>query len=153
LYVEARMTTGPWIPSPAGVVARGRLRASDADRDQVIDTLKAAFVAGRLTKDELDLRAGVALASRTYAELRAVTADIPGRQIEFPPLPKPVPVRTRRPVNRKVIARSAAAVLVPPALGAAFLTYYGGFLVLFLVAFIGLTVTIGPDHPGIGAGR
>ena len=30
---------------------------------------------------------------------------------------------------------------VLPALGAAFLTYYGGFFVLFLFAFIGFTVT------------
>jgi hypothetical protein len=34
----------------------GRMWASRADRDQVIDTLKAAFVEGRLPKDELDER-------------------------------------------------------------------------------------------------
>jgi hypothetical protein len=54
-----------------------RLRTSHADRDQAIDVLKAAFVQGRLTKDELDLRVGQALASRTYADLGALTADIP----------------------------------------------------------------------------
>ena len=32
----------------------GRIRTSRADREQVIDTLKAAFVQDRLTKDELD---------------------------------------------------------------------------------------------------
>ena len=68
------MTTGPADPMTA---ARGRLRASDADREQVIDTVKAAFVQGRLTKDELDLRAGQALTARTYAELVAATAAIP----------------------------------------------------------------------------
>ncbi len=57
--------------------ARGRLRASDADREQVIDVLKVAFAQGRLTKDDLDLRAAQAFISRTYAELAAVTADIP----------------------------------------------------------------------------
>ena len=31
-------------------MGRGRLRASDADREKVIDTLKAAFVQGRLTR-------------------------------------------------------------------------------------------------------
>ena len=40
---------------------RGRPRASDADREQVIDMLKAAFVQGLLTKDELDARVGRAL--------------------------------------------------------------------------------------------
>jgi Domain of unknown function (DUF1707) len=58
--------------------ARGRLRTSRADREQAIDVLKAAFVGGRLTRDEFDLRVGQALASRTYEDLGALTADIPG---------------------------------------------------------------------------
>jgi hypothetical protein len=68
-------------------VGRGRLLASHADREQVIDTLKAAFVQGLLTKDEFDLRVGQTLGSRTYAELGAVTADIPGRlnEAQLPP--------------------------------------------------------------------
>jgi Domain of unknown function (DUF1707) len=57
--------------------AQGHLRTSGADRDQAIDALKAAFVQGRLTKDELDLRVGQVLASRTYADLAALTADVP----------------------------------------------------------------------------
>ena len=55
----------------------GHLRVSQADREYVVDALKVAFVQGRLTKDELDERVGQALGSRTYAELAAVTADIP----------------------------------------------------------------------------
>ena len=68
------MVAGPQDPAAAG---RDRLRAGHADREQVIDTLKAAFVQGMLAKDEFDLRVGQAFASRTYAELAAVTADIP----------------------------------------------------------------------------
>jgi hypothetical protein len=70
-----------------GRVGRGRLLASHADREQVIDTLKAAFVQGLLTKDEFDLRVGQTLGSRTYAELAAVTADIPRGPIgaQLPP--------------------------------------------------------------------
>ena len=49
---------GPWYPMGTGATGRGRLRASDADREQVIDTLQAAFVYGLLAKDELDSRAG-----------------------------------------------------------------------------------------------
>jgi hypothetical protein len=64
--------------------AQGRsgdgLRASHADREQVIGTLKAAFVEGRLTGDELGERAGRAWASRTYAELAEITADIPAER-------------------------------------------------------------------------
>jgi hypothetical protein len=136
----------------AGAAGRGRLRAADADRDQVIDTLKTAFVEGRLTKDELGARAGRALAARTFAELIAITADIPGKQIELPPpSPKLAPVRARKPVSKKVLAWSTFAVVVPSALGAAFLTYSGGFLVIFVFAFIGLTVATGPSHRGMGA--
>jgi hypothetical protein len=43
----------------------------------VIGILKAAFVHGRLTKDELDTRAGQAFTARTYAELAALRADGP----------------------------------------------------------------------------
>jgi Domain of unknown function (DUF1707) len=66
--------TGPGDPAGAG---RGRLRAGHADREQVIEALKAAFVDGRLTKDELAARTGRALAARTYADLAALTADLP----------------------------------------------------------------------------
>jgi hypothetical protein len=57
---------------------RDHRRASDADRERVVDALKAAFVQGRLTKGEFSLRVGQVLASRTYADLGALTADIPG---------------------------------------------------------------------------
>ncbi len=53
------------------------IRASHADREHVIGTLKTAFVQGRLTEDELDAWAAQVYASRTYAELAEVTADIP----------------------------------------------------------------------------
>jgi hypothetical protein len=55
----------------------GQLRSSHADREQAVDVLKAAFVHGRLSKDEFDLRVGQVLVSQTYADLDAVTADIP----------------------------------------------------------------------------
>ena len=59
----------------AGAGGDSRLIASQADREQVLDALKAAFVQGRLTKAEFDRRVGRALAS--YAELDTLTADIP----------------------------------------------------------------------------
>ena len=60
------MMTGPGDEKAAGTSSRGHLRAAHADREQVIDTLKAAFIQGRLTKDELDLRESQTFASRTY---------------------------------------------------------------------------------------
>jgi hypothetical protein len=55
---------------------RGGLRASDADRELVIGALKAAYVQGRLTEDELGARAAQVFRSRTYAELATVTATV-----------------------------------------------------------------------------
>ena len=64
-------------PDEGGLAGRGHLRAAQADREQAITVLKTAYAQGRLTKDELEARAGQAFASRTYAELAALTADIP----------------------------------------------------------------------------
>lgn len=78
--------TAPGDETAAG--PGGYLRASHADRDRVIDGLKAAFVQGRLDQDELGHRVGQALAARTYAELAALTADLPaGLIIDRPPRP------------------------------------------------------------------
>jgi hypothetical protein len=71
------MIAGPEGEIPAGAGGRSHLRGSHADREQVIDVLKAAFVQGRLARDEFDLRVGRALTSQTHADLAALTADIP----------------------------------------------------------------------------
>jgi hypothetical protein len=99
----------------AGAAGRGPMRASHADREQVIEALKDAFVYGRLTKDELDARAGRALAARTCAELTALSADIAvGPAASAPagsgPTRPPVPARRRPPVpaSRRPLARAAA---------------------------------------------
>jgi hypothetical protein len=93
----------------AGASGRGDLRASHADREQVIETLKAAFVQGRLDRDEFDLRVDQAFASRTYAELAAVSADIP---VGLTPAKPPAPVRAQRgPVLRPGRVAAAATVL------------------------------------------
>jgi uncharacterized protein DUF1707 len=89
---------------------RGHLRASHADRDQVIGTLKAAFVQGRLTKDEFDLRVGQTLAARTYAELAALTADLPAGPAAGAPPRRPAPAQARRPVSN--VARAAICVVM-----------------------------------------
>ena len=52
------------------------LRASDADRDRVIDVLRAATADGRLTADEFNERMEAALSSRTFRELVPLTADL-----------------------------------------------------------------------------
>jgi len=95
--------TGPEEGPAAG---RGHLRAAHADREHVIDLLKAAFVQHRLTKDELDSQTGRALTARTYAELGTLTADIPAA----PPAawPPRQPARPRNRPERTHPARNAA---------------------------------------------
>jgi hypothetical protein len=93
------------IPGPGDEIAapegrgRGGLRASDADREQAIGTLKAAFVQGMLAKDEFDQRLGQAFAARTHAELAALTADFPVNLVAAPP-PQPVRAQGEKPVLR-----------------------------------------------------
>jgi hypothetical protein len=90
------------------------MRASHADREQVIDMLKTAFVQGRLAKDEFDLRVGQVLASRTYADLSALTADIPAGLIRAQspnPARKPASVPTPKAVRGAVLLMCLGAVL------------------------------------------
>jgi len=97
-------------PGPA---AHGGLRASHADREWVIGVLKAAFVQGRLTKDEFDLRVSEAFAARTCAGLRVLMADIPPGLAR--PQPGPIPQPGRPPAWRlteQAAVRMIAAVLV-----------------------------------------
>lgn len=59
---------------------RATLRASDADRDQVADRLRAAATEGRIVAHELEDRVATALRAQTYGELDAVVADLPGNR-------------------------------------------------------------------------
>ncbi len=69
------MVTGPGheMEPPS----QGHLRSSYADRERAIDVLKAAFAEGRLDQDEYNERVSHVYSSRTYAELAALTADLP----------------------------------------------------------------------------
>jgi hypothetical protein len=69
-------------PGPAGRASRG-VRASDADREQLITELNEHSVAGRLDTDELERRVAAAYEARTTGELDALRSDLPvaGRQV------------------------------------------------------------------------
>ena len=83
--MAAPVTPGPWDQIAECMTSRDRIRASDADRERVIDTLETAFVEGRLTQDEFSAYASRALASRTYGELAAITVRVPPKRSEPPP--------------------------------------------------------------------
>jgi hypothetical protein len=62
------------------------VRASDGERERTVVLLQRGFADGRLTQAELEERAGAAYASRTRAQLRDLTADLPGAG-QQPPRP------------------------------------------------------------------
>lgn len=96
---------GPGDEIAAGAGGHRPLRASHADCEQVIDALKAAFVQGRLTRDEFDLRVGQVLAA--YANLDALTADIPDIPVGLTATQQAERARERH--NKKLIHRGTAA--------------------------------------------
>jgi Domain of unknown function (DUF1707) len=129
-------------PDEGGLAGRGHLRAAQADREQAITVLKAAYAQGRLTKDELEARAGYAFASRTYAELAALTADLPAASPAATgsdaPWPRPsTPARTMA----KAARRSGVCLLVAIALveGA----YLADNFLLIVAAFFALIAASG----------
>ena len=141
------MAMEPQDPYPGWAVG-GHLRASDADRERVIDALKVAFVRGRLSKGELARRVGQTLQSRTYADLAGATAGIAAEPVAAPLPRQPAsPVRAR-PVNWKVIAWVVGVIIVTPALGVAFFaTYYGSFYILLFLGFVASGLI---GSPGVG---
>jgi hypothetical protein len=133
----------PVRPEPGARAAAG-LRASRADRERVIDLLKAAFAQGRLDRDEFDARIGQALASRTYGELAAVTAGLPAELTAALPRRPPVRARRRIPFNAAVTGGACMAGLVNAGMMAALLSGSPVAVVLFAVfTIIGMILAIG----------
>jgi Domain of unknown function (DUF1707) len=135
------VTAGPGDQGAADAVARGHLRASHADREQVIDVLKAAFVQGRLTKDELDTRAGQAFVARTYADLAALTADVPAGLAGAVPAGRATRAQARPPMGNAgkagicvVIAVAVAVIVSIPSGGAALALFVPFYFMALLVA-------------------
>jgi hypothetical protein len=124
---------GPEDDMAAGAAGPGFMRASDSDREQVIEALKDAFVRGRLTKDELDAQAGRALAARTCAELTALTTRIPPAPALAGSARPLAPARRRPlvPARRRPLAKAAAGsggclALAAAAIWASFILDPGG---------------------------
>jgi fatty acid desaturase len=61
---------------------RSALRASDEDRERVVDRLRHAAGEGRLLTEELEERLSAVFSARTYGELDAVVSDLPGPRDE-----------------------------------------------------------------------
>ncbi|MEU0138110.1 DUF1707 domain-containing protein [Streptomyces sp. NPDC006296] len=55
------------------------MRASDAERERVAETLREAVAEGRLEMDEFEQRLDAALTARTHGELVPLVRDLPAR--------------------------------------------------------------------------
>jgi Flp pilus assembly protein TadB len=62
------------------VARRSTIRASDADRDGIVERLREAAAEGRLASHELEHRVTTALKAQTYGELDATVSDLPGSE-------------------------------------------------------------------------
>jgi hypothetical protein len=93
---------------------RASLRASDADRERFVETLRRHHVDGRLTADELAERTEEAYAARTYGDLDALATDLPPLPSTTPapaappsgPVSADLPPRMRRPGPRQAAAKA-----------------------------------------------
>ena len=98
------------------------IRASDQERESVVDVLRDAFTDGRLTFDEFEERTASAYAARTWDQLRELTSDLPAQpvlgadlhrrpQASEPPLAPPA-VRLRRARRDRPFDRVLPVLLV-----------------------------------------
>jgi hypothetical protein len=108
------------------------IRASDQERESVVDVLRDAFTDGRLTFDEFEERTASAYAAKTWAQLRELTSDLPaqpllgaglhqrpqaGQPQAVPPVGQPRRRRRDRPFDR-VLPVLFVWILISAAAGA-----------------------------------
>jgi len=92
-------------------MAEPALRASDDDRDVVLQALERHLAAGRLSLDEFDQRSTAALAAVTLNDLADLTGDLP-TLTDKPSQPVERTSNARHLVLLFVIAFATLAVLV-----------------------------------------
>ena len=146
------MTPGPGDQTSAAEgQSHGDLRASHADRERVIGTLKAALEQGRLTEDEHDERTARASVSRSRAELAGLIADLPAGITAVPPS-----VRDVRIAVGVIIAAAgvlAAILLTNPDNILAFMAALGAIATLILVPPITVGLIIDVRHQKRSGGQ
>ncbi len=105
----------------------GGIRASDSDRERVVEILRGGYTEGRLSLDEFDERTTAAYAAKTWSQLRELTSDLP------------VEVNLRRPPRSTVGPQVGAAAQpgpgAPPPLPAGRPGFFPvlPFVILFIV--------------------
>jgi hypothetical protein len=129
-----------------GVSKAGSLRASDADREQVVSRLHQAATEGRIAAEELEQRVSTALKARTYGELEATVADLPQPRQRRQP--------TRSPTGHWVLATVRAnpflLVFAIPVLALTFAMLLAATIVWMVLMVIVLLVGGGRRRPPRG---
>jgi hypothetical protein len=126
------------------------MRASDEDREAVTERLRQAAGEGRLLAHELEERLARALRARTYGELDATVADLPGGLLTRRSRSREL-VRAHPIAAVAIIASTAVVVAVVVAVILAwFLMAWGLWLVIALVVMARRShgVQPGPPHSG-----
>jgi len=116
---------------------RATLRASDADRERIADRLRHATGEGRLLAEELEERLERTFAARTYGELDAVVADLPGSEAVARRRDRPQTVPWLRPIPVVLMLVFVAPVLFSILLAAAVViaTVFSTWMVVVFLAW------------------
>jgi hypothetical protein len=124
------------------------IRASDQERESVVDVLREAFTDGRLTLEEFEERTATAYAAKTWTDLRVLTSDLPVQPVlgadlnqrpqaapspAGPPAIRPYRTRRGRPFDR-VLPVLFVWILISAAAGAPDIAAALSFVFICLLA-------------------
>lgn len=132
------------------MTGNGEIRASDQDRERVVEVLRTNYSEGRLNLEEFDQRVAGAYESKTLGDLFNLTSDLPG-EIRLGPEPSAAAPSAREetpgPARRLpflIPALFALLVLASFAWGGIgyrghhhYATFFPWPLLVFLVIFLG----------------
>lgn len=114
------------------------LRASDSERERVVEFLREHALVGRLNHDELEERIGLAYNAVTRGDLERLIGDLPRRD-------QPVPRRQPRPARAVEKHREPSPAMVLVGLSA--IAIPAAVLVgvaIAIVLVLAMTVVVGP---------
>lgn len=111
------------------------LRASDAERERVVNFLREHALAGRLSNDELEERIGAAYAAVTRGDLERLIGDLPRRDAT-PARHRPQRAVAKRQPNPVMVLVGMMALVLPMAVMSA--------AAVALVAVFAVAVVLGP---------
>ena len=112
----------------------GAIRASDSDRESVVEILRQAYTDGRLDLGEFDERTTAAYAAKTWADLRELTSDLPVDAVLGTDIGKPP------------VAAAAGSLPMPPGSGGPSAPSRGPIFIPFLPIALFWLVVAGAAH-------